>query len=274
MASQEKGIVVPDDKKPGAGGGSKPARKTKTRADDVAETQDSSIDAQIDSLAALESLPGIVEALLFVSDDPLSVERIAEVTGEEPKKIKRILGRLANEYEQADRGFQLKEVAGGYRLYSHPGYAPYIEKMIQMWDTRRLSQASLEALAIVAYKQPVTRLAVNAVRGVNSEGVISSLVEKHLIRPVGRDRSPGNPILYGTTKTFLERFGLRSLRDLPPLEEFAPDEETQRRIEQGLGIDRTRTQEGSEVDTGDEAARVKGFDARAFLEEDSGDNGA
>ncbi len=243
--------------------------------------RDAPLEAQIDSLASLESLPGLVEALLFVSDDPLPAERIAEIVDEQPKRVKKVLAELAAEYEENDRGFQLKEVAGGYRLYSHPAYAPYIEKMIQMWDTRRLSQASLEALAIVAYKQPVTRLAINAVRGVNSEGVISSLVEKHLIRPVGRDRSPGNPILYGTTKTFLERFGLRNLRDLPPLEEFAPDDRTRRQIEQGLGI--SRPEEGEELDiprdagsdaSDGEETKTDGFDTRAFLEEGMGEDGA
>lgn len=232
---------------------------------------------------ALESLPGIVESLLFVTDEPLSVERIAEVIEEPPAKVKNVLAALAEEYEKADRGFQLKEVAGGYRLYSHPAYASYIEKMIRMWDTRRLSQASLEALAIVAYKQPVTKLTVNAIRGVNSEGVISSLVEKHLVRPVGRERSPGNPILYGTTKTFLERFGLRSLRDLPPLEEFAPDDETRRQIEQGLGVrPRQEVEEvldeiGADVNGNVEQQEddaVAGFDARKFLEEGRSRDGA
>lgn len=239
-----------------------------------------SIETQIDAMTSLESLSGIVEALLFVSDDPLPAERIAEVAGEQTAAVKRVLSRLAKEYETSDRGFQLKEVAGGYRLYSHPAYAPYIEKMIQMWDTRRLSQASLEALAIVAYKQPVTRLVVNAIRGVNSEGVISSLVEKHLVRPVGRERSPGNPILYGTTKTFLERFGLRSLRDLPPLEEFAPDEKTCRQIEQGLGARAEETSETA-VESAEEEVEAaerpvpapEGFDARRFLERGTAHDG-
>lgn len=238
------------------------------------EKKKAAIRDQIERMEGLESLPGIVEALLFVGDDPLTAERIAEVVGQEPKKVKKALRELAAEYERVDRGFQLKEVAGGYRLYSHPAYAPYVEKMIQMWDTRRLSQASLEALAIVAYKQPVTKLAVNAIRGVNSEGVMSSLVEKHLIRPVGRDRSPGNPILFGTTKTFLERFGLRNLRDLAPLEEFAPDEETRKQIETGLGAsrDETSSAEAASVPAEEEAARQGdsvpgGFDAEAFLRE-------
>ncbi|RJQ54507.1 MAG: SMC-Scp complex subunit ScpB [Actinobacteria bacterium] len=233
--------------------------------------------ARSERLVALESLSGIVEALLFVSDDPLSIERISEVIGEAPKQVKRILAKLAAEYEAGERGFQLKEVAGGYRLYSHPAYAPYIEKMIRMWDTRRLSQASLETLAILAYKQPITRLTVNAIRGVNSEGVISSLVEKRLIRPVGRERSPGSPILYGTTKTFLERFGLRSLRDLPPLEEFAPDDETRRRIEEGLGGLRAKAGDPgggdvSETVRGDGSEEV--FDAKEFLDDGTARGGA
>jgi len=95
------------------------------------------------------------------------------------------------------------------------------------WDTRRLSQAALEALAVVAYHQPVTRAGVNAVRGVNSEGVIASLVEKGLVRELGRDKNAGNAILYGTTRTFLEKFGLKDLSELPPLDEFAPDAETE-----------------------------------------------
>ncbi len=226
-------------------------------------------------IEALESLPGIIESLLFVSDDPISAERLAEVVGEPAKRVKRILGELAGEYEAGERGFQLKEVAGGYRLYSHPAYASYIEKLIQMWDTRRLSQASLETLAIVAYKQPVTRLAINAIRGVNSEGVVSSLVEKHLIRPVGRERSPGNPILYGTTKTFLERFGLRNLRDLPPIEEFTPDEDTRRRIEQGLGAHKEQAEEMlAEGEVEPEGNGAGGFDAERFLEQGAEPNGS
>ena len=102
------------------------------------------------------------------------------------------------------------------------------------WDTRRLSQAALEALAVIAYHQPVTRQGVNAVRGVNSEAVISSLIEKGLVREAGRDKNMGNAILYGTTRAFLERFGLKDLTELPPLEEFAPDPDTERAIRERL----------------------------------------
>ena len=102
------------------------------------------------------------------------------------------------------------------------------------WDTRRLSQAALEALAVVAYHQPVTRQGINAVRGVNSEGVLASLVEKGLVREMGRDKNVGNAILYGTTRTFLEKFGLKDISELPPLAEFAPDEFTERSIRDRL----------------------------------------
>jgi len=109
-----------------------------------------------------------------------------------------------------------------------------VEEYVLSWDTRRLSQAALEALAVVAYHQPVTRQGVNAVRGVNSEAVISSLIEKGLVREAGRDKNAGNAILYGTTRTFLERFGLKDLAELPPLAEFAPDPETERAIRERL----------------------------------------
>ncbi len=135
---------------------------------------------------------------------------------------------------EQERGFQLREVAGGWRLYTHPAHHDVIEQYVLSWDTRRLSQAALEALAVVAYHQPVTRAGINAVRGVNSEGVIASLVEKGLVREVGRDKNQGNAILYGTTRTFLEKFGLKDLGELPPLEEFAPDATTERAIRDRL----------------------------------------
>jgi segregation and condensation protein B len=141
---------------------------------------------------------------------------------------------LAEEYKETDRGFQLREVAGGWRFYTHPGYHDIIEQYVLSWDTRKLSQAALEALAVVAYHQPVTRAGINAVRGVNSEGVLASLTEKGLTREVGRDKNQGNAILYGTTRTFLEKFGLKDISELPPLAEFAPDADTERAIRDRL----------------------------------------
>lgn len=180
-------------------------------------------------------LRGAVEALLFVSDEPVSTTRIAKVLDEPESHVAEVLTGLAEEYREQERGFQLREVAGGWRLFTHPAYHEKIEQYVLSWDTRRLSQASLEALAVIAYHQPVTRAGVNAVRGVNSEGVISSLVDKGLVREAGRDKNQNNAIIYATTRTFLEKFGLRDIGELPPLEEFAPDPQTERAIRERLG---------------------------------------
>jgi segregation and condensation protein B len=179
-------------------------------------------------------LRGAIEALLFVSDEPVSGSRIATVLGAPSGEVERALAALAQEYAADERGFQLREVAGGWRLYTHPAYHETVDKYVLSWDTRRLSQAALEALAVVAYHQPVTRQGVNAVRGVNSEGVIASLIEKGLVREVGREKAAGNAILYGTTRTFLERFGLKDLGELPPLDDFSPDPDTERAIRDRL----------------------------------------
>jgi len=180
------------------------------------------------------SLRGALEALLFVSDEPVSAIRLARLLDTAPGDVDTALADLAEAYRENDRGFQLREVAGGWRFYTHPAYHDVIEQYVLSWDTRRLSQAALEALAVVAYHQPVTRAGINAVRGVNSEGVLASLTEKGLVREVGRDKNQGNAILYGTTRTFLEKFGLKDINELPPLAEFAPDADSARSIRDRL----------------------------------------
>jgi len=190
----------------------------------------------------LPSLEAAVEALLFVSDEPVSAATLAKILEANPSEIDKTLTDFALRLEDEERGIQLREVAGGWRFYSHPAYHEYIEQYVISWDTRSLSQAALEALAVVAYHQPTTRATVNGIRGVNSEGVISSLIEKGLVREAGRDSGPGNAILYGTTRTFLEKFGLRSLKELPPLEDFAPDDQSKAFIRERLsGADPTGT---------------------------------
>jgi segregation and condensation protein B len=171
-------------------------------------------------------LEGAVEALLFVSDEPVSAATLAKILDRTPTEVDTALSSLATRLEEEERGIQLREVAGGWRLYSHPAYHDLIERYVISWDTRSLSQAALEALAVIAYHQPTTRASINGIRGVNSDAVISSLVEKGLVREAGRDSGPGNAILYATTRTFLEKFGLKGLGDLPALEDFAPDEES------------------------------------------------
>jgi segregation and condensation protein B len=180
------------------------------------------------------SLSGALEALLFVSDEPVSAVRLAKLLDASPGTVESALANLAEEYREADRGFQLREVAGGWRFYTHPAHHDVIERYVLSWDTRRLSQAALEAMAVVAYHQPVTRQGINAVRGVNSEGVVASLVEKGLVREVGRDKNAGNAILYGTTLNFLEKFGLKDISELPPLAEFEPDDVTENSIRDRL----------------------------------------
>lgn len=198
-------------------------------------------------------IKGALEALLFVSDEPVPASRLAKVLEVATAEVDDELKALAAEYAAEERGFQLREVAGGWRMYTHPAYHQQVEEYVLSWDTRRLSQAALEALAVVAYHQPVTRQGVNAVRGVNSEAVISSLIEKGLVREAGRDKNAGNAILYGTTRTFLERFGLKDLSELPPLEEFAPDPETERAIRERLNaLDGSLLDVDEDIDSGEE----------------------
>ncbi|MCL1847973.1 MAG: SMC-Scp complex subunit ScpB [Coriobacteriia bacterium] len=200
------------------------------------------------------SLEGAVEALLFVSDEPVSAATLAKITDRAPSEVDTALSLLATRFEEEGRGIQLREVAGGWRLYSHPAYHDIIERYVISWDTRSLSQAALEALAVIAYHQPTTRVAINGIRGVNSDAVISSLAEKGLVREVGRDAGPGNAILYGTTRTFLEKFGLKSLKDLPPLEDFAPDETSREYIRARLSAGETALRADDDEDGLDTAS--------------------
>ena len=180
------------------------------------------------------SIKGALEALLLVSSDPVSASALAASLDVAPGEVASLLAELQVEYEEANRGFQLREVAGGWRLFTHPAFHDQVEAFVLSWDTQKLSQAALETLAVIAYHQPVTRETVKGIRGVNSDGVISSLADKGLIREMGRDPQRGQAILYGTTAAFLEKFGLRSVRDLPDLEQFAPDEQSRRFIRERL----------------------------------------
>lgn len=179
-----------------------------------------------------------IEAMLFISDEPVNVISIASILECEPSLAEDALLKLQQELEDADSGIQLREVAGGWRLLSHPRYHELLEKYVVSWDTRKLSQAAMETLAIVAYTQPVTRSSVAYIRGVNSDSSINSLLDKGLIREAGVADAPGNPTLYATSKTFLEKFGLRSIKDLTDIEEFAPDNETKKLIADRLSATR------------------------------------
>ena len=195
-----------------------------------------------------KALSSACEALLIVSDEPVSARDLADVIGVAESEVRQTLDDLSSEYARDSRGFQLRETAGGWRLYTHPDHHALIERYVRSWDARRLSAAALETLAVIAYQQPATRDGVRAIRGVSSDGVIASLVEKGLVRELGK-REGNGPILYGTTRLFLEHYGLRSLDDLPALEEFAPDEETRQLIRERLsGARAQRPLEGFDED--------------------------
>ena len=202
-----------------------------------------------------------LEALLLVSSDPVSASALGQAVGIAPGEAASLLAELQVEYEEANRGFQLREVAGGWRLFTHPAFHDLVEAYVLSWDTQKLSQAALETLAVIAYHQPASREVVRGIRGVNSDGVISSLVDKGLVREVGRDPERGQAILYGTTNAFLEKFGLRSIRDLPDLEQFAPDEQARQFIRERLsGRTITSTLEEAAEDLEEERSLIDSYD--------------
>jgi len=163
----------------------------------------------------------IIEALLFVSDVPLSVDRLLEVfDGVDRGTLCQILEELRVRFNSNGKPFVLREISGGLQLCTDPKYAPWIKKLSSVRANSKLSRAALETLAIVAYKQPVTRAEIESVRGVNCAGVLTSLLDRKLIRIAGRHDAPGKPLLYRTTQEFLQHFGLRSLNDLPKITEL------------------------------------------------------
>ncbi len=167
-------------------------------------------------------LKKIVEALLFVSEKPLTLKQIAEVCeGVDLSQIKAVMNSLKEEYGTQYRGMQIFEVAGGYQFSSNPDCAEYLKKLYKTRRVFRLSAPALETLAIIAYKQPVTRAEIEFIRGVNVDGVIKTLEERELIKEKGRKDVPGRPILYGTTEEFLHYFCLKSTEELPSLEEYS-----------------------------------------------------
>jgi segregation and condensation protein B len=158
-----------------------------------------------------------LEALLFVSDEPLPTSVIAQALEIDRSAVERLCERLTSDLEERGAGVVLRNVAGGWRLFTHPDTAPEVERFVISSRQARLTKAALETLAIVAYKQPVTRHQISSIRGVNSDGVLRALQDKGLVEEAGREETPGRPALFATTPTFLERLGLPSLAALPSL---------------------------------------------------------
>jgi segregation and condensation protein B len=187
-----------------------------------------------------------IEAIVMVADQPVEPHLLAQLLEVPPGRIEELCRELAEAYRNEDRGFELVRVAGGYRFQSHPEMAPYVERFVLEGQSSRMSAAALETLAIVAYKQPVSRAQVAAIRGVNADGVIRTLQARGFIKEVGRDPGPGQAVLYGTTSLLLERLGLDAISQLPPLAQFVPGPEIMDALERSLRADRPASTGGGE----------------------------
>lgn len=173
----------------------------------------------------------------MVADEPIEPQLLAQLVELPVPRVEELCTEMADAYEQEERGFILSRVAGGYRFQSHPDQAPYVERFVLDGQSSRLSAAALETLAIVAYKQPVSRAQIAAIRGVSVDGVMRTLQQRGYIDEVGRDPGPGQAVLFGTTQTFLERLALDSLADLPALGDFVPGADVVEALEHGLRIE-------------------------------------
>ncbi|HZQ27085.1 MAG TPA: SMC-Scp complex subunit ScpB [Acidimicrobiales bacterium] len=178
-----------------------------------------------------------IEAILMVAEDPVEPGLLAQLLEVPVERVEQMCAELAESYVTEDRGFVLARVAGGFRFQSHPDLAPYVERFVLEGQSARMSAAALETLAIVAYKQPVSRAQIAAIRGVNVDGVMRTLQQRGYIEEVARDPGPGQAVLYGTTRLFLEKLGVDTLDDLPPLGDFVPGPEVVEALEQGLRPD-------------------------------------
>lgn len=173
----------------------------------------------------------------MVTDSPLEAQMLAQLTEQTVEEVESQLGELAAEYEAQERGFQLAHVAGGWRFQSHPMMAPYVERFVLEGQSAKLSAAALETLAIVAYKQPLSRAQIAAIRGVSVDSVVRTLEQRGYIGEVARDPGPGQAVLFGTTPLFLERLGINSISDLPSVAEFVPGADVVEALEHGLRVD-------------------------------------
>jgi segregation and condensation protein B len=178
-------------------------------------------------------LRGALEAILLVVDEPVAPTVLAQIIGSPEVDVRAMLAELRADYDESGRGFELREVAGGWRLYTRAEFAAFVERFVLDGQQARLTQAALETLAVVAYRQPVSRTRVGAVRGVNVDGVMRTLVSRGLVEEAGSDHESG-AVLYGTSAYFLERLGLRDLSELPTLANFLPESTTIEELEEGL----------------------------------------
>ena len=168
------------------------------------------------------NLKSALEALLFSSDKPLTLEQLKNALDtKETEQLRTVIQDLKSEYESANRGMRIAEIANGYQMVTSSNFAPFLKKLYKERHVERLSNPALETLAIIAYKQPLTKHEIESLRNVNVDGVVKNLLDKDLIRVSGRKKAPGRPLIFGTTRQFLEYFGLKSLEELPKMEDFS-----------------------------------------------------
>ena len=191
-----------------------------------------------------ERLPGTpdaetvraIEAIVLVAIEPVPAELLAQLLEQPTVMIERLCAELAAAYEEAGHGFTIAKVAGGYRYQTQADLAPYVERFLLDGQRARMSAAALETLAIIAYKQPLSRAQIASIRGVDPDGVLRTLQARGYIAEIARDSGPGQAILFGTTPSFLEKLGLSSLADLPPIVEFVPGADVVEALEHGLRV--------------------------------------
>ena len=210
---------VPAEHRPGDTGGRQPG-----------DTAAPSPDLRADARRA-------IEAVVLVSEQPIDVNLLGQLLELRPAIVEELCRELAAEYEAQGRGFQLARVAGGWRFQSHPDQAAYVERFVLEGQSSKLSNAALETLAIVAYKQPISRAQVASIRGVSVDGVMRTLQQRGYIAEIGRDPGPGQAVMFGTTRAFLEKLGVDAVDDLPALGEFVPGADVVEQLERGLRPD-------------------------------------
>ncbi len=185
---------------------------------------------------ATSEMTAAIEAVLMAATEPVAPAELAQLLEIATARVEELCTQLASDYARDGRGFVLARVAGGYRYQTHPDQAPYVERFVLEGQASRLSGPALETLAIVAYKQPISRAQLSAIRGVNVEATLRTLVQRGYVEEIGHEATLGSPALFGTTQTFLEKLGIDSLADLPPLADFMPDAHIVEALERGLQV--------------------------------------
>jgi len=223
-----------------------PVTETPATETPVAAPTDAAVaaaDAEMFAKKQEDNIMAVIESLLFAYEKPLTIDQIKKVLDNlDAGQVRKAIGKLMAEYEANSRGMRIIEIAGGYKMISAPQFSSFLRKLFKgPQNAEKLSGPSMETLAIIAYKQPISKMEIEALRKVNADGVVQTLVEKNLVKVTGRKDAPGRPKVYGTSREFLEYFGLKSIDDLPKLEHFPLSPEKQREI-----LEKFETEKGTE----------------------------